>query len=74
MVYTKDSVWCLLFTLKPILPLENKAQEIACTVTSRCASCMQRGFRMDELHACKSIKTPLGSPPMLFKIVSYFCV
>ena len=34
-----------------------------------CATWAQR-----DLRACKSIKTPLSSTPMLFKVVSYFCV
>ena len=31
-------------------------------------------FECSKLCACKSIKTPLSSTPILFKVMSYFCV
>ena len=31
-------------------------------------------FGCTKLHALKSVKTPLSSTPMLFKVMIYFCV
>ena len=45
----------------------NRAQQIACTMTSIHATCMQRGFAWRQIN-----QTYLTSTPMLFKVVSYF--
>ena len=46
-----------------------------CTQRWACMQCAhKRIITCTKLCAHKSIKTPLGSIPMLFKIVCYFCV
>ena len=79
MNYLKLGIWpknIVPQTINTMITASMYAKLLKCVLTglNKLHTQLQDHFACTKLCTCKSIKTPLSSTPMLFKVVSCFCV